>query len=718
MNQADPHHANTPPTADPGAVADEAVTRESVVTFASALARAFETAKLYEVGHALVKERCGEACAALRLACPQEATLSLGVGPDRLYDGEACFYEPGEARALAAMWHDVDLGQVTFRPTLESESLGKAIAVWLAAGRGEAKQTCAALQAATEGLVSAEPLHYERLQTTESAEMAKRSAWSWRNLFDEALDARADAAAWEDAITRLSEQLADAVDASAEAALDGLHREVHAALQDAVVASSVAQVGSSQDSKPQPLRTTVHRLGRLLETVSPKLRTQLLAALPHTPGLGSTRSNVSAGSEQDFAAVLAAVQGLDGQLNEAACESLLMCQKIANLAAGIQDESARDGDLTDETLVASLQELLDQHGPAEFTPEAYRQRLNEIADGVGGVGILTEAMRQAFAPDAVRRHAFELALHIATAGDGEPGPEAWRHLRRRLRDLVAQPQIAMIAQSARAAEARLARGGPPETLEACRALIGDLKAALAHDGRLGELLDASSDPEDAAMLLRYADESVLHEAVRRLVDTESDADAAVLAQPLRNLGGTLNAIVESLLTEAPERRVRSVRRLAPVTFATATRWLGPLLTQKNVAGRAEAFAALVEASPTWPADAAEGLLQHPDENVRAAALQRLLRQTDPASIAAIGRLLTGESTGRAPSPALIERGVQALLQQRSSGHGVLRTVLEHANQRRFGKRRATLEPVVEAVRKHADPADARLLLQPVLGAAA
>ena len=46
-----------------------------------------------------------------------------------------------------------------------------------------------------------------------------------------------------------------------------------------------------------------------------------------------------------------------------------LCQKIANLAAGIQDESARDGDLTDETLVASLQELLDQHGPAEFTPD-------------------------------------------------------------------------------------------------------------------------------------------------------------------------------------------------------------------------------------------------------------------------------------------------------------------------------------------------------------
>ncbi|MEM7577705.1 MAG: hypothetical protein AAF328_09535 [Planctomycetota bacterium] len=674
-----------------------------------------QTAKLYETGHPLVASLCETAMVALSAAMDGELVLSLGVGPGRLYDGEARFADPPEVQALGAAWHAADLGKVDFDRRLEVSALRLAIAMWIDSAPGRSAELCEQLDKATGGLVRAEPLHYDRLRTTESVEEARLSSWSWRSLFVDTFNMNASDSQWEAALSNLTRQLGEAVEASAEDALDGLHREMHAALSDALDAPNTENHPAPTPSG-RPVRATVHRLGRLLEALSPDLRARLLAAVPTTPQANPTSPTTS---EQDFAAVLSAVQGLDGHLTEATCESLMMCQKLSVLAGGLADDATAVSDETDEAnLVASLQELLDQHAPSDFTPEAYRQRLHEIAGGVGIGSVLTDRMRAAFTPESVRRHAFDLALHIATAGDGEPGPEPWRHLRRRLEQLVHGHEVTAIAQTTRAAEARLARGGPEETLAACREWITDLQAALEVEGRLGALLDASRDPEDAATLLRYADASVLHEAVQRLADAEQADEVAALASPLRNLGGTLNAIAESLIAEAPHRRLPLVRRLAPLTFATATRWLGPLLTQKDPAGRAEAFAALVEASPSWPADAAEGLLQHPDDHVRSAALQRLLRQADPGSLAAVGRILTGESVGRAPSTVVTERAVRALLSQATAGQSVLRTVLEHASQRRLGKRRQALDPIVHAIRKHADANTAQALLQPILGVAA
>ncbi|MEM8783481.1 MAG: hypothetical protein AAGE65_11580 [Planctomycetota bacterium] len=711
MNPAQPEHLDTSSDALP----DQASARAEVVAFAAALGRVLETAKLYEAAHPLVAKQADAACVALREACGGSETLSLGVGPRRLYDGEARFTEPAEAMALSEAWHAAELGRVTFARSLDAEALRKAATAWLSPAFTPSAECLRELERETSGGVKAEPLHYERLRTSESAGDARGSHWSWRSLFDDAFDPTAADAEWEQAFASLAGRLRSEVEASAEDALDGLHREVYATLRDTVDATASPARGANDAASTRAARNTVHRLGRLLEAVSPEVRKRMLAA---TPGLAVSEPVSSCGSERDFAAVLEAIKNLDGQLNEAACESLRMCQKLASLAGTMAEAGETQDDEADASgLVTSLQELLDQHAPANFTPEAYRQRLNEIAGGVGLGGKLSERVRQAFAPDAVRRHAFDLALHMATAGGDEPGPEAWRHLRHRLPSFVEQAQLRPIAQATRAAEARLARGGPDETLAACRALLNDLEASIREDGRLGALLDASADPEDAATVLRHADTSVLHEAVRRLADLPSDADAAALAPPLRNLGGPLNTIAEALIAEAPARRLPLVRRLAPLSFATAARWLGSTLTQKDPAGRAEAFAALVQASPTWPADAAEGLLQHPDENVRSAAVQRLLHQTDRASLAAVGRLLTGKTIGRSAGPALTDRVVRALLQHPANGHAVLRDVLHHANQLRWGKRKPALDPVVAAIRQHADAATAETLIRSVLGAA-
>ncbi|MEM1445542.1 MAG: hypothetical protein AAGF84_05760 [Planctomycetota bacterium] len=694
------------PVSDPAekSRADEAVARPALVTFASVLARAIQTAKLYETQHPLVATLCQEACVALRLACGDASQVAVGVGPDRLYDGEARFSEPAEIAGLASIWHAADLGKVTFEKPLDAEQLKAGIALWISISV-ISTELCEQIKRATGGLIQAEPLRYERLKTTDSAAEANRSSWSWRSLFDDALNMDASEAQWEAAYAQITQKLNEVLDQSAEEVLDGLHREMHAALNESIDSNTPARPDVG-------LRTTVHRLGRLLETLSPQLRKSMLAAVPNASVADASASH---GTERDFAAVLAAVQGLEGQLNQATCESLMMCQKLAVLADDVESE---DSISSDENLVASIQEILTQHTPSDFTPEAYRQRLNEISGGIAAANPLTDKMRAAFEPDVIRKHAFDLALHIAAAGDDEPGPEAWRHLKRRLGELVQHAEIAAIAKATRAAEARLARGGPDDTLAACRDWIHTLKTTLGGEGRLGTMLDASRDPEDTATLLRYAEASALHEALRRLADVDDDHEAQVLAQSLRNLGGMLNAIAETLIAENPERRIPLVRRLAPVSFATATRWLGPLLTQKNPAGRARAFATLVEASPSWPADAAEGLLQHPDEPVRSAALHRLLNQVDPASLAAIGRVLTGENTGRVPHAALIDRAVTALLSQAAPGQNVLRSVLQSASQRRFGRRRHTLEPLVEAISKHADSATAHELLQSIGRAAA
>ncbi len=681
--------------------------RARVVAFAAAVGRTAQTAKLYEVNHPLVVRLSDAACDALRQACGDAAELRLGVGPDALYDGAARFDQPAEVADLAQAWHALDLGHVDFARSLDGPTLRKAIAIWLwPEGRADA-ELCEAVAASTKRAVRSEPVNYGRLRTSESAEAGGRSNWSWRCLFDEAFDAEADAPRWEAALERITHALHEEVRASAEDALQNLHREAHAALSDAT---------SAPDASRGVARTTVHRLGRMLESLSPALRERLLAAAPTADSSQALKPAPS--TEQDFAAVFEAVNRLDGRLADATRESLLMCQKLAGIASLMQGPDApAQGPGDDASLVASLEELLDLHAPTDFTPDAYRQRLSEIASGTGPATALTDRIGSAFDPKVVGKHAFDLALHIASAGDDEPGPEAWQYLRRRVDGMVKQSDITPIAHATRAAESRLARGGPEETLIQCRTLLEELRASLCHDGRLGDLLDRVREPEDAATLLRHADPLVLHEAVRRLADTPDEHAAAMLAQPLRNMGGVLNAIVESLIAELPARRVALVQRLSPMSFATATRWLGPLLTQKDAPQRAKAFSLLSAAAPVWPADAAEGLLQHPDEAVRAAALQRLLHQVDPASLAAVGRLLTGKSTGRVPGEALVDRAVRSLLQQRTLGHAVLRDVLHECGHLRWGKRRQTLDPIIAAIRRHADPASASTILPGPKGAA-
>ena len=649
---------------------------------------------MYGVDHPLVRAQLSTAAEALAQVAGQGAFM-LGIGPACFYAGEETLSTPDELSNLAARLHGLDFAAVHLESSADTAALSAAVDAWAQATR---KQRCdpaeLAEQIAKESrdAVRCVPMDFERMQTTEEASLRDGQdghAWSWPGLIERLLNpsaASGKGATPEAAAAWVSEQLSKDTDGG----LRMLHAQIHSAAAG-VVHGKAHQRGE-----------TMHRLNGFIEALTPELRDHLTAATPGQHAAPARDSDDARSTPQ----VLGALSALDGNLTQAARQSLMMCEKIASLAGQYPQtlEASAGPQANSDDMVATLEELLTLHDPEEHTPRDYLRRLEQISAGDIQKKETHWAKKNAshFQPGAIRQHAAQIAIHMAGTYTDQEGPcaEPMRYLARSVDELVRRGSAASVASAARVAESRLGRGGDDESLDAARRVLERITDCVAEPGVFDRLLADHTDAADLATLLRLSDPELLSSALQSLIEHGEDGHGETLAQALRGVGAdTLGPMLQQLSQTHPEKLLTLLPRLKPLPFKSVSGWLGSRLTQGSDQERLAAFHALHEACPHWPADSAETLLKHPDDAVRSMTLHRLLEQDDAETLTLLGRFLSGKATGCVPPMSVFDRVTQGLLDQGDAGVEELGKVLRALGGVLHPKRSQLAARIAERLRR-------------------
>ncbi len=628
--------------------------------FVLALARAVQAARLYEPAHPLVG---GQVAAAVKQLHTPGGEWMIGVGAGCLFIDATEFDAPEELRLLAEAWHHLDVGVVRVSASAGEADLRGAVAAWAEALQHktvDVRDLVDRVASRSGGAVTCVPLDYDRIRVQDASDRREASggrAFTWNALVESLLDPSGNEHDGQEQLQAAARWIGQEAGRDADGTMRLLHDRLHRAAQT---------VNAQPDDAQQAEKLA--RISSFVETLTPALRKALLDAAPSA--LADTLPNADGPPE----AVLSALAALDGNLTQATRQSLLMCAKLAALGAGQErNQGESTGESDDETGVgASLQELLTQHDPTDYTPPDYLRQLEQVATdaAVGEATAWSRRHGEAFAGPVLRLHAAHIAIHLTETyvDDAGPCPEPMSFLARAAEDLVANGSLPSVAAAVRAAQTRLTRGGAEPVLEAARLFLERAGRAFDDPGVLDRLLEDGGSATDVGTLLRLSPPEMLVDAARRAVSETAPQSVRSLRDALRSLGpAALEPAVGQLRVEDPARLPRLVELLGPMPFKMATRWLGTQLTQNDPSGRAAAFAALFAGSPTWPADAAETLLNHPDRDIRDMALERLLGQDDDASQAVLGRVLGGQFEDGVPEPALIDRVATVLLSRGDAG---------------------------------------------------
>ena len=413
-----------------------------VTNVLSALGRAVEATRLYGVDHPLVREQLSTASEALTQVAGHGAFM-IGIGPACFYAGEATLETPDELSNLAARLHGLDLAAVNFGAGADTAALSVAVDAWAQASR---RQRCdpaelaEAIASKSHDAVRCVPMDFERMQTTEETRLRESQdghAWSWPGLIERLLNPSAAAgtgAAPQAAAAWVSQQL----DKDTDGGLRMLHAQLHSA------AAGVARGEADQRG------AAMHRLNGFIEALTPELRSHLTAATPGQHAAPAYGSDDARSTPQ----VLNALSALDGNLTQAARQSLMMCEKIAALAEQYPEtlEASTGPQADSDDMVTTLEELLTLHDPEEHTPRDYLRRLEQISAGDIQKKKTNWVQKYTghFELGAIRQHAAQIAIHMAGTYTDEDGPcaEPMRYLARSADELVRRDSASSVASAA------------------------------------------------------------------------------------------------------------------------------------------------------------------------------------------------------------------------------------------------------------------------------
>lgn len=660
------------------------------------LHRAFHKSSIYPEGHPSIPLAVREAVEGLRAALSERELVVLGIGRDRLLDGQRELGETtGAVVSLARLLHELDLAAVEFHHGVVAEEIERLVSLLGRARREQLRgqRLVDALAAEPIEHVRLGPIDYRGLAIAEGVgEQAGTGSTDdpWARL----ARVLTDPGAYEGSrLDDLALQITETIETREGAGLGRLRSEIQDVLRG---------LSSLPDGQRQMMRA---QLGAFVAGMKPALRRDLLRIDP-----GSQRDSLRALTEicdaLPLSEVLDALQEVEQSGAPMSDEVAALFTKLVRLsstepaersalsAPALREWRDDDGAVIDGR--EALRELLQRRHADEFNREDYRQLLAELSQGRrSGGATLTSPSRYRDPEDAgdVKLHSAEVAVRLLGRADGE------RH-RRALLDFVAhrtafvieREQFETVHQATVAARAHaLMKSESEETRRAARAYLDSFVEGERIRSILTHACHGTSVPEDATRLLGLGGARALDAVLDMLATTDSPAIGADLRRFARDRGAELlGRVLDDRLARGCEALEPVFAVLYELPTAEAIQLLKRLIKHDDFRVRREALSILLEID------------RRPGAQLR--YLRRALRDRHPRVVTfAVGRLRGREGReaadllgsfveGGLGAPLgggpLVRTAAQALIERDENGRERLALALVRLS-RRPGLRRAS-----------------------------
>lgn len=504
------------------------------VALRTALESVYAAWRLYGEDHPSVKTALGVAA-----ACTQsrEVPVSLGIGPDGWISSEG-ESSPSQSQQLAHELHHRSIVAIRIGQGCDSNDVVSLIRS-LDGASGSSSSLSQRVSAATHGRISLVPL----------------SAGAF-TFGDGLSDGKGSGGAWTEAIQKLmrcDEGVPDVLTALGKMVSETAANSAHEPDLDAAVHGLGAAIGNAGASD----RASIGRgLGRWISSIPEEHRLLLLktAAKSGDDGLALGAAIADAVPMEQL------VSTLTNTSHDPSCrQTILLLTKLSRLGGGAPPGLGSGLAPMDQTegkengLALSMNELLQQHGESEHTPEMYRQMLafaagDEEADALNA---------RSFDESEYRMRVGEIAAYLVAQSPREPEESPIVSTFFERARLIAEKGSA--EQTLDAIERMLEENGTCNgtnertIIEIIIALSGHLSAD--HQHRVSVILQRFGESSLATIGSRLASMAQRPDAESLARECMSDAAARVLA--------TLPAERASLILSDP-----------PWTFETAAAVLG------------------------------------------------------------------------------------------------------------------------------------------------
>lgn len=629
--------------------------------------RAWQAARLYGPGHPVVHEAAAQAARAVA-KLPQPQTVVV------LPEGFMCDDEAIESdrvaealKGLASALHGMDVSSIELAPGITADDTEASA---LAMAEATDQPMIERVNNASPGRLSLRAVTYGGVQVRDGARdtadapvddaTTRARLWSQLNagildLESEQIDPR-----------ELAQQISAQVSADPQAALSGL--------RDSLVGSARSLAQRPQDEQ----RQGIERMQALLKGLGPELRLALERAADPRTQAAQPRPADDAMAGQ----IVSAMARGERAGAELSAEAVTLCQKLASLSPDSASNDSQTPDAPAQAMAEAIESLFSRFDPTDFTPEDYRQQIQQTLDATDPAEAYPGA-DQAFADDTLKVRCAHIAYDLLDSDTAKPSAA--------LQEVIAASVLPLIDAGA-------------FTVLSERLRCGDktLTQALTRNVAIDRVLEADaanpsgSDHAVIIGLLHYAGDRVVERATRRILAGPTapsigpligPAAQAVLDQANPNTRG--DALRHALPHATGPLPTAAAPLLAGLPFNTATSLLKSQLNAEVLADRHAAYALLRAAFPEWPARFLSQALRDNDPGVQRHVLDQLSAGTNARHLALAKLTLSGQSVAGVLGPESFDQLTRGTLARGIEGQWVAAQVLRMMS-RTFSPRRAAL----------------------------
>ncbi len=448
----------------------------------------------------------------------------------------------------------------------------------------------------------------------------------------------------------------------------------------------------------------LRRLNTFLRALSPRLR-EALASAPHWRERSAVSLLLDLGALVQINDVLDAIKTVDEHSQTPMQEVLLLFHTLARTAqqgGPVREQieqmervwmQAAAAEQPGGDLKGSLQEILETHHQADFSPGEHREQIARMArEG-------PTPTAPSFPPttaENIRNQALEMCAMIASSE-----PDAARRCPG-LFTFTAASADALIDSGRLESLVAVAEGGrrcaPPDPAQpAAHAFLADLAAPSRVERLVGASRQSGSVASHAQAVLLLAGPAVLADAVR----CAGIGDHGALGASLRTLAtGATDAQLAATLAQLNPRDTSTLESLLALLGGQPVGRVGrifdPLLRHADPGVRYRAFRVLGRLAPAWPSEAAQLGLKDSSERIQRLTVERLARSGDDASL---DMLASSVEEPGADRKARFDPTVGALIESGAAGLcrlvralSRLRTGVHPARARHAARLARALEP--------------------------
>ncbi len=622
----------------------------------SLLWRTAQAIRLYSPDHPKVWEMAEQTHDAWTQCDPENNTIHLTLSPD----GFALQSRPLELNAdtaeLAKLLATWNIAAIEFKHAMTAQQI-VAVAHCLtnptASSVDQPNELC--LADASDGAINALLFDSDQLRLQDGSRRdGNTPAIPWHNLIGAMIGSDVDSDA-------SPQQLAKQINEQAEAAQPDKIHELRQALEHAAT---------------QPNSDSTHHVRQFVDTLNPLMRNKLMGTAPcNTPRSLAFVSEVAEVLETDE--IISAMNSVQDKGLQVTPETLRMCRKLA-LCLGQQQRTESDrGTIRDQLQqleqqinslgsysVDDLTELFERRSTDEYTPDDYRDMLDQLTDATSPTGSDIESIAD---ESSTHVHAIDTAVVMLQCSDPQQQPESpgvMEFIRNHLDALIECSQPNTLASALEQARRWAEQSACEPTRVAAQSLADEISNPRVAFGLLAHSRHTPANTEQVVALIRC--------------DTTDDI-IAILSH-LTEVSGprVLKPLYERIAAVDPAILLAAARELAQSDEA------GPPQALIRFARHAEQnhaepilhtlmshtdtdvclAAAQVLYDRDWlTSDTIDNWMNDPREPIQRFAVRCLVQSDSEASIDRIGRYLEGKLTDQPPSRSQISHLVQTAATQ-------------------------------------------------------